>query len=424
MTTNINAPIAIIGIGARLPGGANSPNKFWQLLLQGYNGISTAPASRWDASYFHDPDNEGLVGKYIQDKGGWLKGYEIDEVDLQFFHFSPREAKLLDPNQRLLLEITYETLEDAGLTLPEINGTRTGVFVGISATDYSHLQFPDVNTIDAHTQTGISTSIVANRLSYFYNLLGPSFIVDTACSSTLVALNCACQSIRSGESRSALCGAVNLMMFPEITIGFSKLGVLSPDGQCKAFDASANGYVRSEGAGMILLKPLSDAERDGNRILAVIRGTATCSDGKMNQQMTSPSEEQQEWLFDRVLRESNVFPSEVNYVEAHGTGTLVGDPIECKSISQVLNVGREKLRPVVIGSVKSNVGHLEPAAGIVSIIKVAYALKHNLIPPTISVHTLNPRIDMKALNLKIATQLQPFPSPAYENQPRTAMISA
>ncbi|KAA6396735.1 MAG: putative type I polyketide synthase [Streblomastix strix] len=275
--------------------------------------------------------------------------------------------------------------------------------VGISATDYSHLQFLDINRIDAHTQTGISTTVVTNRLSYFYNLLGPSFIIDTTCSSTLFSLNCACQRIRSGESRSALCGTVNLMMFPDITIGFSNIGVLSPDGQCKAFDASANGYVRSESAGVILQKPLFDAQRNGCRILVDIRGTATYSNGKMELQMASLSEEQQVWLFDRVLRESNVFPSEVNYVEAHG---------------------REKERPIVVGSVKSNVGHLEPAAGIVSLIKVAYALKHNLIPPTISAHTLNPQIDMKALILKITTQIQSQPAAANENQPRTGTVSA
>ncbi|KAK2958826.1 putative Highly reducing polyketide synthase easB [Blattamonas nauphoetae] len=417
-------PLAVIGLGARLPGGANSPLQFWNLLKQGYDAIGPTPKDRWDSAYFHDPDNLGLVGKSIQDVGGFLQGWNPEEVDLKFFHFSPREAKLLDPNQRILLELTYETFEDAGLTLNDMSGSRTGVFVGISATDYSYWQFPDINTIDSHTQTGVSTSIVANRLSYFYNLLGPSFIVDTACSSTLVALNCAAQSIRNGECRQALVAAVNLMLYPEVTVGFSKLGVLSPDGHCKAFDASANGYVRSEGAGMLLIKPLADAEKDNNRIFSVIRGTACCSDGKMNQQMTSPSEEQQEWIYNQVLNLSNIYPSEINYVETHGTGTAVGDPIECRSISKVLGIGREKTRPVLMGSNKSNVGHLEPAAGIVSLIKMALSIKHNLIPPTISIKNLNPKINPEAMNISFCTKLQPFPEPAYLDQPRTAMISA
>ena len=218
-------PIAIVGLGARLPGGANSPEEFWKLLLANYDAITDIPADRWDGRYFHDPENLGLVGKCIQNKGGFLKGHPIDEFDVKFFSISPREAKSLDPNQRLLLEVAYETFEDAGVTLQQVNRSRTGVFVGISATDYSHLQFPDINTIDVHTQTGVSTSINANRLSYFYNLIGPSFIVDTACSSTLVALNCACQSIRCRESDGALCGAVNLMIDPEIAVGFSKLEI-------------------------------------------------------------------------------------------------------------------------------------------------------------------------------------------------------
>ncbi|KAA6388076.1 MAG: putative polyketide synthase, partial [Streblomastix strix] len=289
----------------------------------------------------------------IYGKSGWLKGYENDKFEQQFFYFLPHEFKLLDFHQRLSFEVIYETFED------------------------------NFNIIDAHTPIGISSLIAVNRLYYFYNLLGPSFIIDTTCSSTLFSLNCTCQSIRSGESRSAFC-----------------------DGQCKVFGASANGYVRSEGAGILLLKPLFDAERNGCRILALIRGTATCYDGKTEQQMTFLSGEQQVWLFDRVLCESNVFPSEVNYIQVHDTGTLVSDPVECKSIRRILNVGRQRGRPIVVGSVKSNVGHLEPAAGIVSLIKVAYALKHNLIPPTISAHTLYPRIVMKALNLKNVIQIQ------------------
>ncbi|KAA6369005.1 MAG: putative polyketide synthase, partial [Streblomastix strix] len=273
----------------------------------------------------------------IYGKGGWFKGYENDKFEQQTLYFLPHEFKLMDPRQRLSFEVAYETFEDG------------------------------VNTIDAHTQIGISSSIIVNKLSYFYNILGPSFIIDIAYSSTLFSLNCARQSIRNGECRSALCGTVNLIRFLDITIRFSKLGVLS-DGQFKAFDASVNGYVRSEGAGMILLKPLFDAQTVGCRILALIRGTATCSEGKMEQQMSFLSGEQQVWLFYRVLCESNVFPSEVNYIQVHDTGTLVSDPIECKSIRRILNVGRQRGRPIVVGSVKSNVGHLEPAAGIVSLI--------------------------------------------------------
>ncbi|KAA6398153.1 MAG: putative hybrid non-ribosomal peptide synthetase/type I polyketide synthase [Streblomastix strix] len=299
-------------------------------------------------------------------KSGWLKGYENGEIELQFQYFLPHEFKLLDSHQRLSFEVAYETFEDVSITLPEMNGSKQKYI-----------------------------------LSYFYNLLGPSFIIDTTCSSTLFSLNCACQRIRNGECRSALC-----------------------DGQCKAFGASANGYVRSEGSGMILLQQLSNAERNENRILVVIRGTATYSNGLMEQLLASLSGELQVWLFDRVLCQSNVFPSEENYIQAHDTGTLVSDPVECKSIRRNLNVGRQRGRPIIVGSVKSNVGHLEPAAGIVSQIKVAYALKHNLIPPTISAHTLYPRIDMKALNLKNVIQIQSLPAAANKNQLRTGTVSA
>ncbi|KAA6368278.1 MAG: putative polyketide synthase [Streblomastix strix] len=284
----------------------------------------------------------------IYGKSGWLKGYENDKFEQQFFYFLPHKFKLLDPHQRLSFEVAYETFEDVSITLLEMNGSKQKYL-----------------------------------LYYFYNILGPSFIIDTTCSSTLFSLNCTSQSIRNGESRSAFCGA-----------------------------------------GILLLKPLSDAQTVGCRILAVIRGTETYSNGKMELQMTSLSGEQQVWLFDRVLCESNVFPSEVNYIQSHDTGTLVSDPVECKSIRRILNVGRQRGRPIVVGSVKLNVGHLEPAAGIVSLIKVAYALKHNLIPPTISAHTLNPRIDMKALNLKNVIQIQSLPAAANENQLRTGTVSA
>ncbi|KAA6373246.1 MAG: putative polyketide synthase, partial [Streblomastix strix] len=281
-----------------------------------------------------------FAGKMIYGKSGWLKGYENDKFEQQFFYFLPHEFKLLDSHQRLSFEVVYETFEDVSITLLEMNGSQQ--------------------------------KYMLESLQPYYMIIHTFFI-----------------ELHMSEN-----------------------------------SASANGYVRSEGAGMLLLKPLFDAQTVGYRILALIRGTATCSDGKMEQQMTFLSGEQQVWLFDRVLCESNVFPSEVNCIQVHDTGTLVSDPVECKSIRRILKVGRQRGRPIVVGSVKSNVGHLKPAAGIVSLIKVAYALKHNLIPPTISAHTLYPRIDMKALNLKNVIQIQSLPAAVNENQLRTGTVSA
>ena len=400
-----NEPIAIIGVGCRFPG-ANNPVAFWEMLREGVDAIREVPADRFDQHAFYDPDPTA-PGKMNTRWGGFLD--QVDQFDANFFGISPRESLRMDPQQRLLLEVTWDALQDAGQVPERLAGTQTSVFIGIATNDYGRLQWNDLERIDAYAGTGNALSIAANRISYLYDFRGPSLAIDTACSSSLVAVHLACCSLRNGESTLAIAGGVNLILSPAIAINFTKAGAMAPDGRCKAFDARANGYVRSEGAGVVVLKPLSKALADGDPIYAIIRGSAVNQDGRSNGLM-APNPLAQEAVLRDAYRQADVSPGKVQYVEAHGTGTLLGDPIEAKALGTVLGVDRPPGRPCALGSVKTNLGHLEAAAGIAGLIKVALALRHREIPPSLHFANPNPHIPFDEIPLRVQTLLCRWPA--------------
>jgi acyl transferase domain-containing protein/NADPH:quinone reductase-like Zn-dependent oxidoreductase/SAM-dependent methyltransferase/acyl carrier protein len=399
--------IAIIGVGCRFPGGINSPESFWKLLMEGGEAVSEVPADRWNVDRFFDAE-PGIVGKSVAKRGGFIDG--IDQFDPQFFGISPREAPYVDPQQRLLLETAWEAIEDAGVVLDLEHGTDLGVFVGISHNDYQIIQGTpwDSSGITPHSPTGSAHSIAANRISYCLNLRGPSVAMDTACSSALTAVHAACEYIWTGRGEMALAGGVTVMITPGGFIGFSQASMLSPDGRCKAFDAAADGFVRGEGAGMVLLKRLSKAIEDGDPIHAVILGTALNQDGHTNG-ISLPSPEAQARLIIDACRDASIAPSQVGFVEAHGTGTAVGDPIEAHALASALCPDRPADEPLAIGSVKTNIGHLETAAGVAGLLKAVLALKHRKIPASLHFKTPNPNIDFDALKLRVPTAVEAFP---------------
>jgi acyl transferase domain-containing protein/acyl carrier protein len=400
--------IAIVGIGCRFPGDTNSPAELWALLRDSVDAITEVPADRWRVGSFYHPD-PSRPGKTYSRWGGFIK--HIEEFDAQFFGISPREAARADPQQRLLLEVAYEALEDAGFPPEKIAGSNAGVFVGISSCEYSTMQISqsDRSTIDAYTNIGSALSIAANRISYFFDLHGPSIAVDTACSSSLVAIHEACQRIWSGECDLALAGGVNSLLRPESTIGFSKASMLAHDGRCKSFAAGADGYSRAEGCGVIVLKSLSKAKADGDSIYAVIRGTAVNQDGR-TPGISVPNGAAQEAILRTVLRQSGIAAKNVQYVEAHGTGTTVGDPIEATAIGSVLGRGRAAGSPCLIGSIKSNIGHLEAGSGVAGIIKVALSLQRREIPGNLHFKKPNPKIAFQKLGLRVVNKLQAWPN--------------
>lgn len=408
-------PIAIVGMGCRFPG-ARDPLAYWQMLKEGKDQITEVPADRWPRESYYDPD-PAMPGKAVSYWGGFLD--QIDQFDPFFFGISPIEAKHMDPQQRLLMELSYEALDDAGFEKEGLSGTRTGVFIGVSVNEYSHRQLGDPSMVTSHSGTGSALSIAANRISYFYNLRGPSMAIDTACSSSLTAVHLACQSLKNGESNLALAGGVNLILSPTHSIAFTKAGVLAPDGRCKTFDADANGYVRGEGGGIIVLKRLSQALADGDHIHAVIQGSTMSQDGRTNGLM-APSQESQEAMLRQAYRDTGVAPETVQYVEAHGTGTLLGDAMEAAALGSVLGAGR-KDNPVAIGSVKTNMGHLEAAAGIAGLIKVVLAMNHKALPPSLHYAVPNPHVNFEALNLKVQNELSDWPE---TSGPATAGVSS
>ena len=393
-------PIAIVGIGCRFPGEANTPEQFWQLLLSNVDAIQEIPVERWNMRAFYDPDFR-VAGKINAREGGFIK--DIDKFDARFFGISPIEAQRMDPQQRILLEVTFSALEDAGIAWEAIENTNTGVFVGLSAHDYGNMQmaFTERANIGAHTNTGNSFSVAAGRLSYIFNLKGPCVAVDTACSSSLTAVHLACQSIWRKESSAAIAGGVNAILNPELHIGFSKGGFLSSDARCKSFSEDGNGFVRSEGAGIVVLKPLSVAQREKNPIYAVIRGTAVNQDGRTNG-IAVPDVHAQIAMLEKAYTDADVDPGDVQYVEAHGPGTPVGDPIEANSIGTV--IGQKQSQHCWIGSVKSNIGHLEPGSGIAGLVKLALSLKHKQIPANLHFNKPNSNIAFDKLRLKVPTQ--------------------
>ncbi|RPJ17495.1 MAG: polyketide synthase, partial [Chloroflexi bacterium] len=362
-------PIAIIGMGCRFPGSANSPEAFWQLLHEGKDAIREVPPERWDIDAFYDP-NPNTPGKMYVRKSGFID--QVDHFEPQFFGISPREATSMDPQQRLLLEVSWEALENAGINPGKLAGSQTGVFVGMSTNDYSGMQmkYGDLAQMDAYLGTGTSFSVAAGRLSYTMGLHGPTFALDTACSSSLVAVHLACQSLRAGQSKMALAGGVSLILAPEGTVSMSKSHALAPDGHSKTFDASADGYARGEGCGVLVLKRLSDALADGDNVLALIRGAAINHDGKSSG-LTVPNGQAQQAVIQAALADSGgIEPHQVQFVETHGTGTQLGDPIEVRALAAALGKGRSADQPLLLGSVKANIGHLEAAAGMAGLMKV------------------------------------------------------
>ena len=403
-------PIAIIGIGCRFPGGADTPEAFWRNLLGGVDAIGDVPRDRWAHERHFDP-RPGVPGKTYSRWGGFLSS--IDGFEPECFGISPREAAYIDPQQRLLLETAWGAMEDGGQAVERLAGSRTGVFVGISTTDYANLQstIHDLRSIDVHTATGGAFSVAANRISYCFNLKGPSLAVDTACSSSLVATHLACRSLWEGESELALAGGVNTIISPANYIAFSAATMLSRTGRCRAFDAGADGFVRGEGAGMVLLKPLPQALADGDRVYAVILATAVNQDGR-TAGITMPDRDMQETLLRETCRRAGIEPRELQYVEAHGTGTPVGDPIEANALGTVLSQGRPPESPCLLGSVKTAIGHLEAAAGIAGLIKTALALRHRRIPPNLHFTQPNPLIPFEELGLRVPTADEPWPAAA------------
>ncbi len=404
--------IAIVGIGCRLPGNIESAEQFWDLLKEGKEAITEIPKERWQLDSHFNDDPKKPLNQHVR-RGGFIKG--IDQFDPSFFGITPREAICMDPQQRLLMEVAWRSIEDAGHPVESLRGKPVGVFIGISSADYSSLLWtsnedyltPDNEPFILPGNTGC---IAANRLSYFLDLKGPSFTVDTACSSSLVAVHLACESLWRGESELAFAGGVQALIHPGIQMSFCKAGLLSPEGRCKSFDADANGYVRSEGAGVILLKPLSTALRDGDTIHALIRGTAVNSDGR-SQGLAAPSQRSQMACVKAAFAKAGIDPKQTQYVEAHGTGTRQGDPIELRALGSVLGAGRHEANPCRVGSVKTNLGHGETAAGITGLIKTVLCLRERKLPPSLNFQTPNSSIDFLGLGLKVQTTLEEFPNP-------------
>lgn len=411
--------VAIIGMSCRFPGARNL-QEYWRLLESGIDAIRDVPERRWSAKAYFSP-GAAKPGKTYSRWGGFID--EIELFDSAFFGMSPREAAATDPQQRLMLEVAWEALENAGVVRDRIAGRSVGVFVGASSTDYLHAQGGSNNLrgINAYTNAGNALSVISNRISYFLDLRGPSLTVDTACSSSLVALHYARESIIRGESEMAIVGGVNLLLWAPAYVGFSQAHMLSPDGRCRSFDANGNGYVRSEGAGAVILKPLRVAITDGDEIQAVLLGSGVNQDGRTTG-LSLPSEEAQAWLLEDVYSKANVDTKHVSYVEAHGTGTPVGDPIEARAIGRVLGRGRSNQQLLSIGSVKSNIGHLEPASGMASVIKTVLAMKHRRLPATLHFQSPNPSIDFDDLRLRVVSTPQPWDT--HFGVPRIAGINS
>lgn len=401
-------PLAIVGIGCRVPGGVENPSEFWELIKDGTDAIIEVPRDRWNLRKFYDPDPD-KPGKMYMRAGGFLR-QRIDQFDALFFGVSPREAACMDPQQRLLLEVAWEALEDGGFVPEELAGSDTGVFIGAFTLDNKLTQMGSISRdlIGTHTAIGSTMTILSNRLSYFFDFRGPSLSIDTACSSSLVAFHYACQAIWRGECSLALAGGVNVIYRPEYNVAMCKGQFLAPDGHCKSFDARANGYARGEGAGIVILKPFSLARRDNDPIYALVCGTGVNQDGRTNG-ITVPNPKSQAALIRQVCQQAGIEPGQIRYFEAHGTGTTVGDPAEASALGEVVGANRTPDNACAIGSVKANIGHLEAASGIAGLIKASLCLKHRQIPPLANLQTPNPKIPFDELGLRLPRRLEPMP---------------
>lgn len=394
-------PIAVIGIGCRFPGGANSPSEYWQMLLDGVDAIREIPASRWVADDWYDPDLRAS-GKMNTRWGSFVEN--VAQFDPAFFGIAPREAAAMDPQQRLILEVTWEALWNAGIAPEQLGGSQTGVFTSVYNADYARMVLADTGDIGPHSCAGASHAIASGRVSYLLDLRGPSMSIDTACSSSLVAVHLACQSLRAGDSRMTIAGGVALHLTPEHWVSLSKLGMLSPDGRCRTFDARANGFVPGEGCGVVVLKRLVDAISDGDNIRAVIRGTAVLQDGRSTV-MTAPNGLAQQAVVRAALANGRVAPEQISYVETHGTGTALGDPIEVEALAEVLGGSPS----CVLGSVKTNIGHLEAAAGIAGFVKAVLALEHEQIPANLHFKNANPHLSFDETPFVVPTATTAWP---------------
>lgn len=410
-------PIAVIGMGCRFPGGANTLDRYWDLIANGVDAVGPLPRDRFDVDAFYDPD-PATPGKMSVNSGGFVDG--VDEFDADFFGIIGREAERMDPQHRMFLEVAIDALDHAGLPREQLAGSATGAFVANFYHDYESLQLDDLTSIDARTLTGTQQSVLVNRLSYVLDLRGPSVSIDTACSSSLVAVHLACQSLRAGECDIALAGGVSLMLNEATMVTLSKVGFLSPSGRCHTFDAAADGFVRGEGCGVVVLKRLADAVADDDRVLAVVRGSAVNQDGRSTV-LTAPNGLAQQALVHDALAVAQIRPERVGYVEAHGTATPLGDPIEVEALAAVLGQPRDGAPPCYLGSVKANIGHLEAAAGIAGVIKTVLLLQHGQIAPQSGFTTLNPHLSLDGTRLRIASEATPWP-PA--DPPRVAGVSS
>jgi acyl transferase domain-containing protein/acyl carrier protein len=414
-----SAPIAIIGMACRLPGRVNDLDAFWRMLRGGVDGITTVPPERWDADRLFDQD-PAAAGKLASRWGGFIGG--VDEFDAGYFGISPREAMEMDPQQRILLETAIDALDNAGMTNASLAGTAMGVFVGVHghSSDYMLLQNENLDELDTFSGTGAAHNLLAGRLSYFLDTHGPAVVVDTACSSSLVALHLALQSVRAGESSSALVAGVNLILTPNFSIAASRMRMLAPDGRCKAFDQAADGFVRSEGCGVVVLRRLSDAVRDGDPILAVVRGSAINQDGHTNG-ITAPNGLAQRQVIDSALANAGVSSASIGFVEAHGTGTSLGDPIEVEALAATVGQSVADAPPCFVGSVKTNIGHLEGAAGIAGLMKAVLVLQHGEVPPNLHFAKINPYIKTEGTRLRFPVKVEPWPR---GDAPRRAAVSS
>ena len=391
-------PIAIIGTGIRFPGCGSDQEQFWRMIVEGRDAVRSVPPDRWDGDAFHASESP-TPGKMNTRSAAFLE--DVRRFDAGFFDITPREAVRMDPQQRIFLETAWHALEDAGLPKARIAGTDTGVFVGVHnhSADYGALQFKNVTTLDTYSAIGTAHDMIAGRLTYWLDLHGPAVTVNTACSSSLAAVHYACRSLRAGDCTAAIAGGVNLLLTPGTTVAAAQLQLLSADGRCKAFDVRADGMGRGEGCGVVVLKKLDAAVRDGDRVLAVIRGSATNQDGRTNG-MTAPNGLAQQRLLRSALKDAGVEPWEIGYVEAHGTGTALGDPIEFEALAAVLGAGRRE-QPCTLGAVKANIGHLEGAAGIAGLIKTVLVLRRRWLPPIANLEQLNPHLELEGTRLRI-----------------------
>ncbi|MBN3888593.1 MAG: hypothetical protein HWQ43_05275 [Nostoc sp. JL31] len=415
----IPEPIAIVGIGCRFPGGVHSPVSFWDLLQNSRDAITEIPCDRWNVNKFYHPDPVE-PGKMYSRWGGFLD--RIDQFDAKFFGISSAEAARIDPQQRLLLETAWESLEDAGLVPEHLAGSDTGVFIGVLNRDYSYIQMDERNrdAINAHTIVSSNLNLVPNRISYCFDFTGPSLPIDAGCASSLVAVHFACSSLWNGECSLALAGGVNVIFKPEISIAMSKAFLLSADGRCKSFDAAADGFVRAEGVGVVVLKPLSHALADGDAIYATIRSSAVSQNGR-GSSFTAPEALAQQTVMQKAYQRAGILPQQVQYVETQGSGSPMGDEIEAKAIGAIIGSDRSLGNDCPIGSVKTNIGHMEAAAGIGGLIKAALVVCHRQIPPNLHFQTPNPKIPWEELRLRVPQSLEPLTNK--DNQPPIVSVN-